>query len=154
MIGGSLGLGLGALVAGAVFGWLRGRTHAFGALPDAAGSALRELGLASALAALGMSAGERAFEVIRSDAPALFGAGILVSLLVLSSALLFGRFALGLRNAALLGGLMCGACASPAALAELTTLADHESPTIPFGPTYAIACIALSLLGPLIVAIL
>lgn len=147
----SLGAGCGSLIAGAFFGWLRSRRPTFGAMPQAACSALKDIGLAGFFAAIGLNAGQHIYGSLVQHGLSLMAPGLVVTLVPLALSMLFGRYVLGYRNAALFGGALSGACASNPALSELVSRAHHRAPAVPFATTYAVASVALALLGPIIV---
>ena len=149
----SLGTGGGALLSGIAFGWLRAKRPVFGAFPAAATSVLKDVGLAGFAAAVGLGAGQEAWLVLQRDGLKVFGLGALVTIIPLGLSAIFARYVLGFRNTAELGGALSGAQSSNFAFGEVLAQAENAVPAVPFAISYAVANIILTLLGPIIVAI-
>lgn len=148
----SLGTGGGALLSGILFGWLRAKRPVFGAFPPAATSVVKDIGLAGFAAAVGLSAGKQAWQDLEHNGMKIFLLGALVTSIPLVLTALFGRFVLGFRNTAELGGALSGAQSSNFAFGEVLAQAENSVPAVPFAIAYAVANIVLTLLGPIIVA--
>ena len=149
----TLGSGGGALMSGLLFGWYRSRRQSFGELPVAALQILKDLGLAGFVVVVGLSAGLQAVETIRQQGFTIFGVGVVVTLLPLILTMLFGRYVLRYDNAAVFAGALSGSRSANPAFGEVLTKAGNAIPTVPFAITYALANVFLTLLGPLIVAL-
>lgn len=76
-----LGTGGGCLLSGLFFGWLRSHFPVVGSLPSAAAQVLKDFGLATFIAAVGLSAGPDAIKLVREYGLALPLAGILMVLI-------------------------------------------------------------------------
>ena len=153
---GAFGLGAtgGALVSGLVFGWARARHPMYGAMPTAASRLLRDFGLASFAAVIGLNAGPLAGGVLAAHWLAIVACGALVAVVPLLLAMLFGRYVLRYDNAALLAGALAGArCANPAFRAVLDQ-AGSPAPAVPFASAYALSSVLLTLMGPFVVGLL
>lgn len=149
----TLGQSCGALLAGLIFGWLRTRRAHSGALPDGAARLLRDLGLAGFVAVVGLNYGLEAIATIKAQGLNIFAAGLLVTLIPLCVAMLFGRYVLHYDNAAVFAGALSGSRSANPAFGEVLNKAENSVPTLPFAITYALANVFLTLLGPLIVAL-
>ncbi|VVE14639.1 transporter [Pandoraea capi] len=149
----TLGSGGGALLAGLVFGWLRGKHPTFGAMPLAASSLLKELGLATFVTCVGLSAGAQAWQTLQQSGLSIFVAGVIVTIVPLLLTYLFGRYVLRYDNVAILAGALSGSRSANPAFGEILDKAESNVPTVPFAITYAIANVLLTLLGPLVVSL-
>ena len=149
----TLGAGGGALLSGLIFGWFRTRRPDLGALPDGAARLLKDLGLAGFVAVVGLNYGRVALLTIQAQGLAIFLAGLLVTLIPLLAAMVFGRYVLGYDNVAVLAGALAGSRSANPAFGEVLDKADNCVPTLPFVITYALANVFLTLLGPLVVAL-
>ncbi|MDR3395948.1 MAG: aspartate-alanine antiporter, partial [Pandoraea sp.] len=111
----TLGSGGGALLAGLVFGWLRGKHPTFGAMPLAASSLLKELGLATFVTCVGLSAGAQAWQTLQQSGISIFLAGVIVTIVPLLLTYAFGRYVLRYDNVAILARALSGSrSANPA----------------------------------------
>lgn len=149
----TLGSGGGALLAGLVFGWLRGKHPTFGAMPLAASSLLKELGLATFVTCVGLSAGAQAWQTLQQSGISIFLAGVIVTIVPLLLTYAFGRYVLRYDNVAILAGALSGSRSANPAFGEILDKAESNVPTVPFAITYAIANVLLTLLGPLVVSL-
>ena len=149
----TLGSGGGALLAGLIFGWLRGKHPTFGAMPLAASSLLKELGLATFVTCVGLSAGAQAWQTLQQSGVSIFVAGVIVTIVPLLLTYLFGRYVLRYDNVAILAGALSGSRSANPAFGEVLDKAESNVPTVPFAITYAIANVLLTLLGPLVVSL-
>jgi putative transport protein len=67
--------------------------------------------------------------------------------------MLFGRYVLRYDNTAIFAGALSGSRSANPAFGEILIKAENAIPTAPFAITYALANVFLTLLGPLIVAL-
>lgn len=148
----TLGTGGGALVAGLLFGWARAKHPTFGGYPPAAAQVVKDFGLATFIAAVGLSAGPQAIELIQRYGLALPLAGILTVLIPASISLVVGRKLLKLEAPILLGAIAGQQCSTPA-ISAVVSAAGNTIPMVGYTITYAISNVLLPLLGPVIVAI-
>ena len=148
----TLGSGGGALMAGLVFGWYRGRHMTLGNLPSSASTLLRDLGLAGFVAVVGLQSGQQAVHTIMQSGLSIFMAGVVVTILPLIITMLVGRYVLRYDNVAVFAGALSGSRSANPAFGEILDKAGNSVPTTPFAITYALANVFLTLLGPLIVA--
>jgi putative transport protein len=149
----TLGSGGGALLSGLLFGWVRAKRQTFGAMPEAAVQILKDLGLAGFVVVVGLNSGLQAVMTVREQGLSLFMAGVVVTLVPLLMTMLIGRYVLRYDNAAIFAGALSGARSANPAFGEVLNKAGNSVPTVPFAITYALANVFLTLLGPLIVAL-
>jgi aspartate-alanine antiporter len=148
----TLGSGGGALLAGLLFGWWRSRKHTFGNMPTAASTLLRDLGLAGFVAMVGLQSGQQAVTMVMQQGLTLFLLGVVVTIVPLLIAMLFGKYVLRYDNVAVFAGSLSGARSANPAFGEILDKAGNSIPTAPFAITYALANVFLTLLGPLVIA--
>ncbi|MEI6286015.1 MAG: aspartate-alanine antiporter [Bacillota bacterium] len=148
----TLGSGGGALLGGLVFGWIHAKRPKSGNIPIGGLVFLKDFGLSAFVAAVGLSAGLQAYQTIIHSGIEIFVAGLIVTIVPLLLATLFGWYVLRYRNIAFFAGALSGSRSANPAFGSLLEKAGNSVPTLPFAITYAIANILLTLLGPLIVA--
>ncbi len=149
----TLGSGGGALLAGLLFGWYRAKRQTFGELPPSAVQLLKDLGLAGFVMVVGLSSGLQAVETIKQLGLTIFGVGVVVTIVPMLLTMLFGRYVLRYSNTAVFAGALSGSRSANPAFGEVLGKAENSIPTVPFAITYALANVFLTLLGPLIVAL-
>ncbi|MBN3753832.1 aspartate-alanine antiporter [Paraburkholderia sp. Tr-20389] len=149
----TLGSGGGCLLAGLVFGWLRGKHPMYGVMPPAASRLLQDFGLAAFVAVVGLNSGLQAVTTVKQLGLTIFLLGVLVTILPLILTMLFGRYVLRYDNAAILAGALSGSRSANPAFGGVLDKAESAVPTVPFAITYAIANVLLTLLGPLVVGL-
>ena len=147
----SLGTGGGALVAGLIFGWLHMHRPKHGAFPAAAAEFIKDFGLATFIAAVGLSAGPSAIALIKEYGLVLPVAGILVSFLPALISLFVGWKILKIEAPILLGAIAGQHCSTPT-LSALVSQAGNGTPVIGYTVTYAFSNVLLPLMGPVVVA--
>ncbi|MEM5422900.1 MULTISPECIES: aspartate-alanine antiporter [Paraburkholderia] len=149
----TLGSGGGCLLAGLVFGWMRGKHPMYGVMPPAASQLLKDFGLAAFVAVVGLNSGLQAVVTVKQSGITIFLLGVVVTLVPLFLTMLFGRYVLKYNNAAILAGALSGARSANPAFGGILDKAESAVPTVPFAITYAIANVLLTLLGPLVVGL-
>ncbi|MBB2932507.1 aspartate-alanine antiporter [Paraburkholderia silvatlantica] len=149
----TLGSGGGCLLAGLVFGWMRGKHPMYGVMPPAASQLLKDFGLAAFVAVVGLNSGLQAVVTIKQSGLTIFLLGVVVTIVPLILTMLFGRYVLRYNNAAILAGALSGARSANPAFGGVLDKAESAVPTVPFAITYAIANVLLTLLGPLVVGL-
>ena len=149
----TLGSGGGCLLAGLVFGWMRGKHPMYGVMPPAASRLLQDFGLAAFVAVVGLNSGLQAVTTIKQLGVTIFLLGVVVTMLPLLLTMLFGRYVLKYDNAAILAGALSGSRSANPAFGGVLDKAESAVPTVPFAITYAIANVLLTLLGPLVVGL-
>ncbi|WP_028202068.1 aspartate-alanine antiporter [Paraburkholderia nodosa] len=147
-----LGTGGGCLLSGLFFGWLRSRYPVVGSLPSAAAQVLKDFGLATFIAAVGLSAGPDAIKLVREYGLALPLAGILMVLIPGLLSLWIGHMFLKLEAPMLLGAIAGQQCSTPA-ISALVGVAGNSTPVIGYTITYALSNILLPLMGPVVVGL-
>jgi putative transport protein len=148
----TLGTGGGCLLAGLLFGWVRSRFPLIGSLPSAAAQIVKDFGLCTFIAAVGLSAGADALRLIRAYGVALPVAGIVITLGPALVSLFVGRMLLRLEVPMLLGAIAGQQCSTPA-ISALSGAAGNATPVIGYTITYALSNVLLPLLGPLVVGL-
>ncbi|MBN3852608.1 aspartate-alanine antiporter [Paraburkholderia sp. Ac-20340] len=147
-----LGTGGGCLLSGLFFGWLRSHFPVVGSLPSAAAQVLKDFGLATFIAAVGLSAGPDAIKLVREYGLALPLAGILMVLIPGLLSLWIGRMFLKLEAPMLLGAIAGQQCSTPA-ISALVGVTGNSTPVIGYTITYALSNILLPLMGPVVVGL-
>ncbi|WP_345813001.1 aspartate-alanine antiporter [Paraburkholderia sp. PREW-6R] len=148
----ALGTGGGCLLSGLLFGWIRSRHPLIGSLPSAAAQVLKDFGLATFIAAVGLSAGPDAIRLVREYGLALPVAGILMVLVPGLLSLWIGRMFLKLDAPMLLGAIAGQQCSTPA-ISALVGVTGNSTPVIGYTITYALSNILLPLMGPVVVGL-
>lgn len=149
----TLGAGGGALLSGLVFGWFRSRHQLIGNMPIAASDLMKDFGLAGFVAAVGLQTGLQAITTIEKSGISLFLIGVVVTVVPLLLAIPFGKYVLRYKNTAIFAGALAGSRSANPAFGEVLDKAGNSVPTTPFAITYALANVFLTLLGPLVVAL-
>ncbi|MGD9108828.1 MAG: aspartate-alanine antiporter [Gammaproteobacteria bacterium] len=146
----TLGVGGGVLVSGLIFGWLRGVHPTFGQIPTSVQWIFVDLGLNLFIACVGLIAGPKAIHAIQTSGPAIFFAGIIMTLMPMILGLLFGKFILKI-NPVLLFGALTGAGTVTAALNALKEESDSSMPALGYTVPYAFGNVLLTIWGTLLV---
>jgi putative transport protein len=149
----TLGSGGGCLLAGLVFGWMRGKHPMYGVMPPAASQLLKDFGLAAFVAVVGLNSGLQAVVTVKQSGLTIFLLGVFVTLFPLLLTMLFGRYVLRYDNAAIFAGALSGSRSANPAFGGVLDKAESAVPTAAFAVTYALANVLLTLLGPLIVGL-
>ena len=149
----TLGSGGGCLLAGLLFGWMRGKHPMYGVMPSAASQLLKDFGLAAFVAVVGLNSGLQAVVTVKQSGMTIFLLGVFVTLFPLLLTMVFGRYVLRYNNAALLAGALSGSRSANPAFGGVLDKAESAVPTVPFAITYALANVLLTLLGPLVVGL-
>jgi putative transport protein len=149
----TLGSGGGCLLAGLVFGWMRGKHPMYGVMPPAASQWLKDFGLAAFVAVVGLNSGLQAVVTVKQSGVTLFLLGVFVTLFPLLLTMLFGRYVLRYDNAAIFAGALSGSRSANPAFGGVLDRAESAVPTAAFAVTYALANVLLTLLGPLVVGL-
>lgn len=146
----TLGTGGGALISGLVFGWLHMHRPQFGAIPSEAAEFMKDFGLATFIAAVGLSVGPDAFALLKQYGLMLPVLSILVSAVPGLVSLYIGRHLLKIEAPILLGAIAGQHCSTPS-ISALVSLAGNSTPVIGYTVTYAISNVLLPLMGPVVV---
>jgi aspartate-alanine antiporter len=148
----ALGTGGGCLLSGLLFGWIRSRHPLVSSLPSAAAQILKDFGLATFIAAVGLAAGPDAIRLVREYGIALPVTGILMVLVPGLLSLWIGRMFLKLEAPMLLGAIAGQQCSTPA-ISALVGVTGNSTPVIGYTITYALSSILLPLMGPVVVGL-
>ncbi|GLP96065.1 TrkA C-terminal domain-containing protein [Paraferrimonas sedimenticola] len=124
------GASMGAMIGGAVLGWLRSRSPMFGSVAAPATDAISTLCLGIFIAAVALGAGGSLLELIQSQGPVLIIAGMIVTTFCAIAIFLFGHFVLQL-NVALNVGATYGAMTGTA-INEFVKDAKSSAPAVAF----------------------
>ncbi|WP_281080722.1 aspartate-alanine antiporter [Variovorax paradoxus] len=148
----SLGTGGGALLTGLAFGWYQAKNpHRLSVPPDAL-ALMKDLGLATFIACVGLASGPQALALIKKFGVALPLVGVAVAVVPASLSLFVGHRLLKLEAPVLLGAIAGQQCSTPA-LSAVQNAAGNATPLLGYTITYAISNVVLPLMGPLIVAL-
>ena len=148
----TLGSGGGALIAGLVFGWLNMRNPARGGFPVPAAEFAKDFGLATFIAAIGLSAGPEAIDLVLQYGLILPILGLIVSFVPALVSLFVGAKLMKIETPILLGAIAGQHCSTPT-ISALVSQAGNSTPVIGYTVTYAISNVLLPLMGPMIVGI-
>jgi AspT/YidE/YbjL antiporter-like protein len=149
----TLGSGVGCLLSGLFFGWLRFTRPRFAALPDGATNFLRDFGLAVFVALVGINAAPQALEAIKQNGLTLLLLGAGVTIIPQIITFYISYFALRIRNPIIAMSAVAGGRSANPAFAALLEKAGNTTPVATFTITYAIANIFLTLWGPVVVGV-
>jgi putative transport protein len=148
----ALGTGGGALLTGLAFGWFQARNPHRLSIPEDALALMKDIGLATFIACVGLASGPQALTLIRKFGVALPLLGVAIAVVPASISLLVGRRLLKLETPVLLGAIAGQQCSTPA-LSAIQNVAGNTTPLLGYTITYAISNVVLPLMGPLIVGI-
>ncbi len=148
----TLGSGGGALIAGLVFGWLNTRNPTRGGFPAPAAEFAKDFGLATFIAAIGLSAGPEAIKLVLQYGLILPILGLVVSFVPALVSLFVGAKLMKIETPILLGAIAGQHCSTPT-ISALVSQAGNSTPVIGYTVTYAISNVLLPLMGPVIVGI-
>ncbi|MDO6498477.1 aspartate:alanine antiporter [Photobacterium sanguinicancri] len=144
-----LGSAAGLLIAGITLGFLRANHPTFGYVPQGALNMTKDLGLMVFMAGIGLSAGSNLFDSLSEIGFAVFATSIMVSVIPVVVAYLFGAYVLKMNRALLFGAIIGARTCAPA----MDMINEHARSTIPalgYAGTYAIANVLLTIAGTLI----
>lgn len=148
----SLGTGGGALLTGLVFGWYQSKNPHRLSVPPEALALMKDLGLATFIACVGLASGPQALALVKKFGIALPLVGVAVAVVPASISLFVGHRLLRLEAPVLLGAIAGQQCSTPA-LSAVQNAAGNATPLLGYTITYAISNVVLPLMGPLIVAL-
>jgi len=114
---------------------------------------LQDFGLAAFVTVVGLNSGRQALTTIQQHGVTIFLLGLVVTLVPLLLTMLFGRYVLKYKNAAIFAGALSGSRSANPAFGAVLDKAESSVPTVPFAITYALANVLLTLLGPLVVGL-
>ncbi|MDM0012519.1 aspartate-alanine antiporter [Variovorax sp. J22P168] len=148
----SLGTGGGALLSGLAFGWWQARNPHRLSIPDDALALMKDIGLATFIACVGLASGPQALDLIHKFGIALPLLGVAIAVVPACCSLFVGRKLLKIETPVLLGAIAGQQCSTPA-LSAVQNAAGNTTPLLGYTITYAISNVILPLMGPLIVGI-
>jgi putative transport protein len=143
----------GALVMGLFFGWLHSKSKVFGHIPEAALWIFDNVGLATFIGIVGLTAGPSFISGLRQTGIGIIFAGLVVAVLPQLIGLLFGRYVLKMNPVILLGA-QSGAGTTTSALKAIQDAAGSKLPVLGYTIPYALGNILLTAWGPVIVALM
>nr|WP_321314689.1 aspartate-alanine antiporter [uncultured Ligilactobacillus sp.] len=149
----TLGAGGGALFAGLFFGWWQDKNPKIGNIPSSVRWLLKSLGLNLFIGCVGLSAGSAFVPALKQMGWGVLLIGAVVSIFPFLATLLFGKYILKLNAVDNIGGL-CGSGTITAALNAVTEQEKSSVFALSYTPTYAIGNILITVMGPLIIALL
>lgn len=145
-----LGNAAGLLIAGISLGFLRANHPTFGYVPQGAINMVKELGLMTFMAGIGLSAGSHLIEYVSQVGFSIMLASIFISIVPVILAYLVGAYVLKMNRALLFGAIVGARTCAPA----MDMINEHARSTIPalgYAGTYAIANVILTLAGTLLI---
>ncbi len=148
----SIGLGTagGLLGTGILVGYLRSVFPFFGQVPDGARRVFTELGLLLFMACVGLQGGAGLMETLKSSGLTLVIAGVLVTVIPVILAYLYGKFVFKMNPLILLGAIV-GAMTSGGALSVLNSQSKSMIASVGYTGAYAFANVLLTIAGALII---
>jgi aspartate-alanine antiporter len=147
----TLGSGVGCLLSGLLFGWVRFTRPRFAALPEGASNFLRDFGLAVFVALVGINAAPQALDAIKQNGLTLLLLGAGVTIIPQIITFYISYYVLRIRNPIIAMSAVAGGRSANPAFAALLEKAGNTTPVATFTITYAIANIFLTLWGPVVV---
>lgn len=149
----TLGAGGGALFGGLLFGWYQNKHPHFGQIPASTRWFLKSVGLNLFIAVVGLEAGAAFIPALKSMGVVVLLIGIAVALIPHVLSLYFGKYALKLEPVDIIGSL-CGAGTITAALNAIVEDNGSSIFALSYTPSYAIGNILITVMGPLVIALL
>ena len=147
-----LGISCGALVAGLIAGYLRGRSPTFGNISPGAQWVFDSFSLTVFVTIVGIQAGPSFIAGLKSVGLPLIIGGLVIPLVTLLIAAAFGKYVLRL-NPVILSGALAGSDTSSASFGAMQDVAKSNLFTLGYTITYAIGNVLLTVWGTVIVAI-
>ena len=142
----SLGPAGGLLISGIIIGFARSYNPTFGAMPHSVRWVFMEFGLMLFIANIGLTAGQGIVDALSHAGPTILACGVAVTTVPVIVGFLFGRFALRMNPAVLLGAI-AGAMTSTSSLSIVTRAAKSDAPALGYAGTYVFANVLLILAG-------
>lgn len=148
----SLGSGLGCLVSGLLFGFMRAKHPKFGGMNTGAANFMQSFGLAVFVGVVGLNAGKPAFTSIQEHGATLFFLGVGATLIPIMFSFFISYYILKIKNPVIAMACITGGRSGNPAFSALLEKTQNATPVAAFTVTYAVANILLTLWGPIIVA--
>ena len=150
----SIGSAGGSLITGLLFGWIKRNKTKAEPIPPSVSAFMKSIGLTLFMAGVGLVAGNLFLRSVSEMGFRVILIGIGITLVPHFLSVLFGKFILRLSIPAILGGL-AGASTCGAALdGLLKDTGNNRTLTSSFTVGYAMGNVILTLLGPVLVALL
>jgi len=149
----SLSTSGGALIAGLIFGWLRGQHPAFGKIPEPALWVMNNVGLNTFIAVVGITAGPSFVAGFKEVGWGLFLVGIAATTIPLLAGVLMAKYLFKLHPALVLG-CTAGARTTTAALSAIQEEVQSNLPALGYTITYAVGNTLLIIWGVVIVLLM
>lgn len=149
----TLGAAGGLLLVGVLLAWLRHVGPISANVPKPARQLVRDLGILLFVGETGMAAGDALHTGIEFEVWQVLGAGIAITLLPVSAALMIGRYLLRMKPVEVWGSV-CGGMTSSAALAAVKRAADSNEPAISYAAAFAVASVLVTVAGQVVIRVL
>ncbi|SEW26501.1 aspartate-alanine antiporter [Chitinophaga arvensicola] len=149
----SLSTSGGALIAGLIFGWLRGQHPAFGKIPEPALWVMNNVGLNTFIAVVGITAGPSFVAGFKEVGWGLFLVGIAATSIPLLVGVLMAKYIFKFHPALVLG-CTAGARTTTAALSAIQEEVQSNLPALGYTITYAVGNTLLIIWGVVIVLLM
>lgn len=149
----TLGTGGGALFVGLFLGWYQDQHADRGQIPPATRWFLKSIGLNLFIAVVGLQAGAQFLPALQKMGAVVLLIGAILSILPHLVTLLFGKYVLKLNPIDNIGSLT-GAGTITAAMNALSEETGSSIFGLSYTPAFAVGNILLTVLGPLVVALL
>ncbi len=143
----------GVLIAGLVFGWLRGQHPTFGLVPEPALWVMSNVGLHMFIAVVGISAGPSFVVGFQEAGWGLFLAGAAATAIPIIISILIGRYVFKFHPIITLG-CVAGSRTTTAALGALQDAVQSKTPALGYTVTYAVGNTLLIIWGVIIIIIM
>ena len=138
----SLGMSVGALIAGLSLGWLRTRRPVFGHIPSSALWIFNNLGVNMFIAVLGLTAGGALMQGLKTAGPLILLVGAILTILGLIINILIARKLFRFSTPVTLG-CVAGARLSVASIGAIQSVVQSDVPNLGYTVTYAVANISM-----------
>lgn len=149
-----LGIAGGPIIVGILMGAFGPRFHLTTYTTQSANLMLREFGLVTYLAGLGLDAGEHFFEtVFCMDGLIWIGLAFAMAVIPTLAVGIIAQKFLKTDYASNVG-MLCGSMANPMALNYASTTVDNDEPAVSYATAYPLAMFARVIIGQLVILLL
>lgn len=148
-----IGAGGGALFAGLYLGWFQERHPKIGTIPGATRWFLKAIGLNLFIAIVGLESGAQFIPSLEKMGIGILLVGAVISIVPHFLSLLFGHYVLKLNPIENIGAL-CGAGTHNPAMSAISEETGSSLIALSYTPAFAVANILLTIMGPIVVALL
>ena len=146
----SLSMGVGVLIFGLLFGWMRSYHPRMGQISTGAQWIFTDLGLNLFIVCVGLTAAPKAIAALQHNGLTIFAMGAIVTIIPVFIALLVGRFVFKLHPV-LLFGAIAGAKTNTASLNILKEEAESFARVLGYIVPYTLSNITLTIAGILMI---